>query len=61
MKITYSLRSQSSLQQIKAFIAEDSVLRANNFIKHLKKQISTIKEMPFRYRRSDRNDFDHRH
>ena len=53
MKIIYSPRSQSTLQQIKAFIAKDSVSRANSFIKHLKKQISAIKDMPFRYRKSD--------
>ena len=53
MKIIYSKRFQRALRQVKVFIAKDSTSRANSFIRSLKKQIITIKEMPFRYRRSD--------
>ncbi len=52
MKILYSESYISSLNKIWNFIADDSITRADDFLKKLTSQIEEIPTMPFRYRQS---------
>jgi len=52
MEILYSEPYLSSLNKIWDFIADDSLTRADKFLKNLTSQIEEITDMPFRYRKS---------
>ena len=52
MGIVYSEPYRSSLYKIWDFIAEDSLVRADEFLKKLTTQIEDIPNMPFMYRQS---------
>ena len=53
MKITYSNLAKINLINIKLYIKQDSVLRANSFINKLKQQVHDIPNFPYKFRKSD--------
>ncbi len=52
MQIEYSTRFEDELFEIYAFIAKDSINRADTFITSLKQNIEKIPNMPYKYRQS---------
>ena len=52
MQIEYSARFENELFEIYAFIAEDSINRADTFAASLKQNIEKIPDMPYKHRQS---------
>lgn len=52
MLIEYSARFENELLEIYAFIAEDSLNRADTFAASLKQNIEKISNMPYKHRQS---------
>lgn len=52
MQIEYSARFENELFEIYAFIAEDSINRADTFAASLKQNIEKIPYMPYKHRQS---------
>jgi toxin ParE1/3/4 len=56
MQIEYSNRFEEELFGIYAFIAEDSIDRADTFVNSLKKAIENIPYMPYKHRQSTKSN-----
>lgn len=52
MQIEYSARFENELFEIYAFIAEDSINRADTFAASLKQNIEKIPDMPYKHTQS---------
>lgn len=56
MKIVFSENFTAQLDELSAFIANDSLRRANEFDKEIRAKLDTLGFMPYKYRKSTHFD-----